>query len=175
MEELKQATIDELQSLIKHIYGNLPSTGEITEENQNRLTEIEQLINDKLSIYSDNINNINMTLEKIKNAKSILDGKSRQLNQQLDSIKNELKEQISESVNTNQYSVYYLKSESIEVNPLAKLEDIKKKYPKLVKTEYKLDKKKVKEHLKLTGILPEGIYKDENESIVLRHKITEVI
>lgn len=108
----------------------------------------------------------NAVADEIKN----LQQKKKQLENKIEFIKNYLKNNLfeGEKINGENYSISWRKSESIEVSPLIDEKKFAEQYPELVSIKIEIQKSKVKELIKSTGLIPEGIDLVEKQNIIIK-------
>jgi|GEM_PF-5291738 len=93
------------------------------------------------------------------------------LQNKLDSVKNYLQNNLvaGEKFNESNFSISWRKSESIEIDPILFNEvNFAKEFPDLVKTKIEVDKVKLKELIKTTGVLPDGIELVQKQNLIIK-------
>jgi len=97
--------------------------------------------------------------------------RKKTLQNKLDSIKNYLQNNlvVGEKFNESNFSISWRKSEAIEIDPILFNEvNFAKDFPDLVKTKIEVDKTKVKEMIKTTGVLPDGIELIQKQNLIIK-------
>jgi len=93
------------------------------------------------------------------------------LQNKLDSVKNYLQNNLvaGEKFNEPTFSLSWRKSESIEIDPIL-FNEVKfaNEFPDLVKTKIEVDKLKLKEMIKTTGVLPDGIELTQKQNLIIK-------
>jgi len=93
------------------------------------------------------------------------------LQNKLDSVKNYLQNNLAQGEKFNEptFSISWRKSESIEIDPILFCEEkFAKEFPDLVKTKIEVDKVKLKELIKTTGVLPDGIELTQKNNLIIK-------
>lgn len=108
----------------------------------------------------------NAVAEEIKN----LQQKKKQIENKIEFIKHYLKTNLleGEKVNGENFSISWRKSESIEISPFIDDKKFAEQYPELVSIKIEIQKSKVKELIKSTGLIPEGIDFVEKQNIIIK-------
>jgi len=93
------------------------------------------------------------------------------LQNKIDSIKNYLQNNLKQGEKFNEptFSISWRKSESIEIDPIL-FSEVKfaKEFPDCVKTKIEVDKVKLKELIKTTGVLPDGIELTQKQNLIIK-------
>jgi predicted phage-related endonuclease len=108
----------------------------------------------------------NAVADEIKN----LQQKKKQIENKIEFIKNYLRNNLfeGEKINGENFSISWRKSESIEVSPFLDEKKFAEQYPELVSVKIEIQKNKVKELIKSTGLIPEGIDFVEKQNIIIK-------
>lgn len=144
------------------------------EANEELLNRVDSLLKTKEAV----IYNLGLYFFDIK---SKIDSLTLEI-ERLNNLKNKFKKTIElieklfekyvkegEEYNFDLFSVKWrVNPPKIEEDLFLNLQDLKQKYPELVKIRYELDKTKVKEFYKKNNFLPEGISIKQNKSIIIK-------
>lgn len=108
----------------------------------------------------------NAVADEIKN----LQQKKKQIENKIEFIKHYLKNNLfeGEKINGENFSISWRKSESIEVTPFIDEKKFAEQYPELVSIKIEIQKNKVKELIKSTGLIPDGIDFVEKQNIIIK-------
>lgn len=159
---------------------DLYSDDEVNSENNNSSYETNQLARqiDELKIQRQvKIQNIALlyknlsafqtaVAEEIKN----LQQKKKQIENKIEFIKNYLRNNLfeGEKINGENFSISWRKSDCIEVSPFLDEKKFAEQYPELVSLKIEIQKSKIKELIKTTGLIPEGIDFVEKQNIIIK-------
>lgn len=104
--------------------------------------------------------------DEIKN----LQQKKKQIENKIEFIKNYLRNNLfeGEKINGENFSISWRKSDSIEVSPFLDEKKFAEQYPELVSLKIEIQKSKIKELIKTTGLIPEGIDFVEKQNIIIK-------
>lgn len=120
-----------------------------------------------LALFYKNLNAFqNAIADEIKN----LQQKKKVIENKIEFIKNYLKNNLfeGEKINGENYSISWRKSESIEIDPFIDEKKFAEQYPELVSVKIEIQKSKVKELIKSTGLIPEGIDYVEKQNLIIK-------
>jgi hypothetical protein len=156
----------ELENLLDQVQDN---GGEISAELIQSLDALELQRSNKIAnvcLFYKNLQSFQTAVsDEIKNLtqkKKVIDSKIEFLKEYV--LRN-LRE--GEKINESNFSISWRKSDAIEVSPFIDLNLLAKQYPDLVTHKIEVQKTKVKDFIKSTGVIPEGIeYKERNNIII---------
>lgn len=156
----------ELENLLDEVQEN---GGEISADLEKKLDALELQRSVKIA-------NVCLFFKNLVSFQSAVSDEIKNLTQKKKVIDNKiefLKEYISrnlregEKINEANFSISWRKSDAVEVTPFINLEEFAKQYPDFVTHKIEVAKTKVKDYIKSTGVIPDGIeYKEKNNIII---------
>lgn len=156
----------EIENLLDEIQEN---GGEISADLENKLTSLELHRSQKIAnvcLFYKNLDAFHSALsDEIKS----LSQKKKSIESKIEFLKNYLAHNLQEGEKFNEtnFSLSWKKSDSVEASPFIDLNSFAEKYPDFVTHKIEIQKLKVKEYIKSTGVIPEGIdYKEKNNLII---------
>jgi len=115
--------------------------------------------------------NLSAFQESISNEIKSLTERKKILQNKLDSIKNYLASNLKQGEKFNEptFSISWRKSETIEIDPILFNENkFATDFPNLTKVKIEVDKLKLKEMIKSTGVLPDGIELVQKQNLIIK-------
>lgn len=114
--------------------------------------------------------NLNAFSEAVSQEIKNLQQKKKQIENKIEFIKHYLKNNLfeGEKISGENYSISWRKSEIVEISPFIDEKKFADQYPELVAIKIEIQKSKVKELIKSTGLVPEGIDLVEKLNIIIK-------
>lgn len=167
---LEGHNIEELQTQLKGLYKLVPDNGDISDDLLKEIEFVDLQIEQRISNYRNVLDTINIELNLYKKQKDEIDGKRRQLEMLKDEIYSHLINESEEPIVTENYSLSFKDTESINLKSGYDIDNFAISYPMLIRRKPELNKIEIKRILKEKGVLPEGIEIIEKKTPIIKYK-----
>jgi predicted phage-related endonuclease len=157
----------EIENIIEN---NVSETGEISTEIVNLIESLEIQRKDKVQSLALLYKDFNYFSDSIANEIKSLQQKKKSIENKIDFIKKYLERNLAEGEKFNEtnFTITWRKSTSIEVDPFINEKKFAEQFPDLVNIKIELQKNKIKDLIKTTGVIPEGINYVEKNNLVIK-------
>ena len=158
---------NEIENIIEN---NVSETGEISTEIEKQIETLELQRKDKVQSLALLYKDLNYFSDSIANEIKTLQQKKKSIENKIDFIKKYLERNLAEGekFNESNFSITWRKSTSIEVDPFINEKKFAEQFPDLVNIKIELQKNKIKDLIKTTGVIPEGINYVEKNNLVIK-------
>jgi vacuolar-type H+-ATPase subunit I/STV1 len=144
---------NQLENIIEN---NVSETGEISTEIEKQIETLELQRKDKIQALALLYKDFNYFSDSIAN--------------EINFIKAYLERNLAEGEKFNEtnFTITWRKSTSIEVDPFINEKKFAEQFPDLVNIKIELQKNKIKDLIKTTGVIPDGITYVEKNNLVIK-------
>jgi hypothetical protein len=158
---------NQLENIIEN---NVSETGEISTEIEKQIETLELQRKDKIQALALLYKDFNYFSDSIANEIKSLQQKKKTIENKINFIKAYLERNLAEGEKFNEtnFTITWRKSTSIEVDPFINEKKFAEQFPDLVTIKIELQKSKIKDMIKTTGVIPDGITYVEKNNLVIK-------
>jgi len=157
----------EIENIIEN---NVSETGEISPEIEKQLETLELQRKDKIKALALLHKDLNYFIDTIVNEIKLLQQKKKVIENKINFIKKYLERNLAEGEKFNEpnFTISWRKSISIEIDPFIDEKKFAEQFPDLVSIKIEIQKNKVKDYIKTTGVIPDGVNYIEKNNLIIK-------